>query len=122
LDDKQLSLDEVLTTLIDNSFDKKYNDAYLNEIQHQINTNVLKYVMNLAVNDESYFTTKAVANKAISQLLKTFLNLQDTSMQYAIMTKEFYEHPEKFQLEASPKIPDGSPIGMDMCNYYPKLD
>lgn len=122
LDDKQLSLDEVLTTLIDNSFDKKYNDAYLNEIQHQINANVLKYMMNLAVNDESYFMTKAVANKAISQLLKTFLNLQDTSMQYAIMIKEFYEHPEKFQLEASPKIPDGSPIGMDMCNYYPKLD
>lgn len=121
LDDKQLSLDEVLTTLIENSFDKKHDDAYLNEIQHQINTNVLKYVMNLAVNDESYFTTKAIANKAISQLLRTFLNLQDTSMQYAIMIKEFYEHPEKFQLEASPKIPDGSPIGMDMCNYYPKL-
>jgi hypothetical protein len=36
------------------------------------------------------------------------------------MIKEFYEHPEKFKLEVSPKIPDGSPIGSNICNYNPE--
>jgi len=76
--------------------------------------------MNLAVNDQSYFQTKAIANKQISQLLRRFLNLKATDVQYGIMIKEFYEHPEKFKLEVSPKIPDGSPIGSNICNYNPE--
>ena len=73
--------------------------------------------MNLATHDESYFKTKAIANKAISDLLRQSLNLEAINMQYGIMIKAFYEHPEKFKLESSPKIPDGSPIGSDICNY-----
>jgi hypothetical protein len=42
---------------------------------------------------------------------------QAMQMQYGVIIKEFYEHPEKFKLEAAPKIPDGSPIGSDSCNY-----
>ena len=120
LDSKQLSLEELLNSIIDNSFNKSYNDTYLGETQYQINSNVLKYLMNLAVNDQSYFQTKAIANKQISQLLRRFLNLKATDVQYGIMIKEFYEHPEKFKLEVSPKIPDGSPIGSNICNYNPE--
>lgn len=120
LDSKQLSLEELLNSIIENSFNKSYNDTYLGETQHQINSNVLKYLMNLAVNDQSYFQTKAIANKQISQLLRRFLNLKATDVQYGIMIKEFYEHPEKFKLEVSPKIPDGSPIGSNICNYNPE--
>lgn len=122
LDAKQLSLEESLNSIIENSFNKSYNDTYLDEIQHQINSNVLEYLMNLAVNDQSYFQTKAMANKKISELSRQFLNLESANMQYGMMIKEFYEHPEKFKLEASPKIPDGSPIGSDICNYIPILD
>ena len=120
LDSKQLSLEELLNSIIENSFNKSYNDTYLGETQYQINSNVLKYLMNLAVNDQSYFQTKAIANKQISQLLRRFLNLKATDVQYGIMIKEFYEHPEKFKLEVSPKIPDGSPIGSNICNYNPE--
>lgn len=120
LDSKQLSLEELLNSIIENSFNKSYNDTYLGETQHQINSNVLKYLMNLAVNDQSYFQTKAIANNQISQLLRRFLNLKATDVQYGIMIKEFYEHPEKFKLEVSPKIPDGSPIGSNICNYNPE--
>ena len=117
LDEHQLSLQDVIDELLKNSFEKKYTDSYLVEIQHQINANVLKYLMNLATNDESYFQTKAIANKTISHLARQFLNLETMNMQYGIMIKEFYEHPEKFKLESAPKIPDGSPIGTDICNY-----
>ena len=120
LDSKQLSLEELLNSIIENSFNKSYNDTYLGETQYQINSNVLKYLMNLAVNDQSYFQTKAIANNQISQLLRRFLNLKATDVQYGIMIKEFYEHPEKFKLEVSPKIPDGSPIGSNICNYNPE--
>ena len=54
--------------------------------------------------------------------LRRFLRLEAIDMQYSIVIKEFYEHPEKFKLEASPKIPDGSPIGSGVCNYNPILD
>jgi hypothetical protein len=117
LDENQLSLNEVINELIKNSFDKIYTDSYFAETQHHINTNVLKYLMNLAVNSQSYFQTKAIANKKISDLLRQFLNLDAVNMQYARMINEFYEHPEKFKIETSPKIPDGSPIGSDVCNY-----
>ena len=120
LDSKQLSLEELLNSIIENSFNKSYNDTYLGETQYQINSNVLKYLMNLAVNDQSYFHTKAIVNKKISKLARQFLNLEPANMQYGNMIKEFYEHPEKFKLEVSPKIPDGSPIGSNICNYNPE--
>ena len=37
--------------------------------------------------------------------------------QYGRLISEFREHPEKFKLEESPKIPDGSPIGSFSCDY-----
>lgn len=117
LDENQLSLQDVIDALLKASFEKTHTDSYLTEIQYQINVNVLKYLMNLATNDESYFQTKAIANKTISDLLRKFLNLEAMHMQYGVMIKEFYEHPEKFKLESSPKIPDGSPIGSNICNY-----
>jgi hypothetical protein len=117
LDDSQLSLQDVIDVVFDVSIYKTHEDAYLNEIQHQINVNVLKYLMNLASNDQSYFQTKAIANKAIFDISKKSLKMDAFSMQYGIMIKEYYEHPDKFKIEVSPKIPDGSPIGSDICNY-----
>ncbi|MDN3493049.1 zinc-dependent metalloprotease [Winogradskyella bathintestinalis] len=117
LDENQLSLETVLNQLLKNAFGKIYEDSYLSEIQQQINVNVLKYLMNLAVSDESYFQTKAIANKTIVDLSTKFLDLDALNMQYRLMIKEFYEHPEKFKIESSPQIPDGSPIGSGVCNY-----
>ena len=116
IDTNQLGLDEVLRVLIDNSFKKNGNDTYLNEVQHMINVNVLKYIMNLAVTDTAFFQVNAKANDAIISIVKS---LGDSSydMQYKRLIKQFNEDPEEFKLEKSPKIPDGSPIGSDICNY-----
>ena len=117
LDSNQLGLDEVLETLIKDSFKKQYNDAYLNEAQQMINTNVLKYIMNLAVNDNSFFQVKAKANSAIISIAKSIDILSPYGMEYMRLIKRFNDKPEAFKLESSPKIPDGSPIGTDSCNY-----
>ena len=50
---------------------------------------------------------------------KSFSVKDAMSIQYSLMIKKFFEHPEQFKIEVSPKIPDGSPIGMDICNYNP---
>lgn len=117
LNESQLSLEDVIDALIKNSFDVNHNDAYLNETQQQINVNVLKYLMNLAVNNQSYFQVKAIANKTIRDIAKKNIGFEAIQYQYNLMINEFYKHPEKFKIEASPKIPDGSPIGSDICNY-----
>jgi len=121
LDEGQLSLEDVINELFKHSFGKKQDDSYLSEIQQQINTNVLKYLMNLAVSDNSYFQVKAIANKKISSLLGNYLFDKKEGVpyasQYGTMIRDFTQRPEKFKLETSPKIPDGSPIGSDICSY-----
>ena len=122
LDENQLSLDHVFEVLLESSFGKQHKDAYLSEIQQQINVNVLKFLMNLAVNDASYFQVKAKANRIISTLSSDYIYRKKDGIpyasQYGLMIREFFEHPEKFKLENAPKIPDGSPIGSDSCNYF----
>ncbi|WP_299117077.1 zinc-dependent metalloprotease [uncultured Winogradskyella sp.] len=117
LDENQLGLNDVIDIVLKATFNVAQDDSYLQGIQHQVNVNVLKYLMNLVVSDESYFQTKAIANKAINDISKASLKMDAISMQYSIMIKEFYEHPDKFKLKASPRIPDGSPIGSGGCDY-----
>ena len=116
LDNNQLGLDEVLQILINESFKTSHKDPYLNEVQQMVNENVLKYIMNLAVNDNAYFQVNAIANKAIQTIFEGLDN-SVYSNQYKRLIKRFNEEPEEFKLESSPKIPDGSPIGSDLCNY-----
>ena len=73
--------------------------------------------MNLAINTESYFHTKAIANKRLLELSQKFVSKDAMSIQYGMMIKAYFKHPEQFQIEMSPKIPDGSPIGSSVCKY-----
>ncbi|TXE17288.1 zinc-dependent metalloprotease [Psychroserpens burtonensis] len=121
LDNKQLGFDDLLQHVLEASFGKRYNDVYKDEIQQLINERVLLHVMNLAVSDQSIFQVKAKANDAINSLSRDYLADKKKPSQYAaqfaMLIKEFREHPEKFKIENAPKIPDGSPIGSGFCNY-----
>lgn len=125
LNPDQLGLAEVIDSILEATFRTEMKNAYLKEVQAQINVNVLKHIMNLAVSEKSYFQVKAIANKALSDIV-TSLNSdifpEVYAMQYRLMIKEFFDSPEKFKVMPSPKIPDGSPIGSDLCNYNPNLD
>ncbi|WP_347926105.1 zinc-dependent metalloprotease [Pontimicrobium sp. SW4] len=117
LDSKQLGFDELLKTLIDNSFKKTHKDAYLSEVQQMINLNVLKYIMNLATSDQSFFQVKAIANKAVRDIAMMSFSTETYKMQYMLLIKQFGDNPNDFKLPSSPGIPDGSPIGSGICNY-----
>jgi hypothetical protein len=41
---------------------------------------------------------------------------------YIKMITEFYKDPKAYNLTKSMIIPDGSPIGMDSCNFNPTND
>ncbi|MBN4085119.1 zinc-dependent metalloprotease [Flavobacteriaceae bacterium AH-315-B10] len=116
LDNGQLSLDEVLQTIISESFMKNHNDNYLNEVQQMINVNVLKYIMNLAVSEKAYFQVNAIANQTLNKL-SGIIDNDVYNNHYKQLIERFKKNPEKFKLEISPKIPDGSPIGSDICSY-----
>jgi hypothetical protein len=116
LDANQLGLEDMLNTLINNTFKKKHNDAYLNEVQQMVNMNLLQQIMNLAVNDNAFMQVNAIANKAIQNIV---LSLDNSAygMQYIRLVKRFNEEPGEFKIQDAPGIPDGSPIGSDICNY-----
>ena len=117
LDSNQLSLDDMLQQVISSSFGKTSNDSYMNEVQQLINERVLIHLMNLAVNNKSLLQVKVKANNAINSLISGKRQSTPYSSHYEMMINEFKEHPEKFKILATPKIPDGSPIGSDLCNY-----
>ena len=118
LDADQLGLEDMLNTLITNTFKKTHKDAYLNEVQQMVNMNVLQQIMNLAINDNAIFQVNAIANKTIQNIASSTDN-SAYGMQYKKLIERFNEEPDKFKLDNAPGIPDGSPIGSDMCNYNP---
>ena len=120
IDGEQLGLEEVLNDLINNSFKIKYTDTYLNEVQQMINVEILKYLMNLAVDNDTFLQVKSEVNSAINKILKLLNDKKKPvkyANQYVITISDFRKNPEKFELEDAPKIPDGSPIGSDVCTY-----
>lgn len=114
LDVKQIGLQDVLGELINNTFKKSYKDAYLNEVQQNINFRVLYYIKNLAASKNVHPKVNAIANFKLQELKDRFL---DRNKPYALeivkRIEHFQKHPEHFKTIVSPKMPDGSPIGME---------
>lgn len=121
LDSNQLGLEDVIDDLLLETFEKNHSDSYKKNAQYQINDNVLKYLMHLAISDASYFQVKAIANEKINKLATRLSRSSSYGKvyidEYLRTIERFNEYPEKFILKKSPKIPDGSPIGSDICNH-----
>ena len=81
-----------------------------------VNMNLLQQIMNLAVNDNAFMQVNAIANKAI-QTIASSLDTSVYAMQYKRLIDNFNEEPGEFKIQDAPGIPDGSPIGSDICNY-----
>ena len=116
IDTGNIGLEEVLSELISNTINKKHKDAYLREAQTIINFRVLFYIMNLAGHTNVHPQVNAIAAQKLNELGVQFSKEASNSAIYAEMLKrikEFNEHPELFKVIPSPKIPDGSPIGMN---------
>ena len=115
IDGNNLGLEEVINELISATINKKNKDAYLSEAQTTIDFRVLFHIMNLAGHTEVHPQVNAIASQKLKELSFQFAKDSGSNAIHAEMIKrikEFNEHPELFKVIPSPKIPDGSPIGM----------
>ena len=110
-----VGLDEVLDKLIAATINKKQKDVYLSEAQTIINFRVLFHIMNLAGHTNVHPQVNAIASQKLNELNIQLIKDSGSNAISAEMVKRiktFREHPELFKVIPSPKIPDGSPIGM----------
>jgi hypothetical protein len=126
LDAIQLDFMEMSNEILDNTLYKSYSNACERELGHVINVNVLKHLMNLAQHQNSSPAVKAQCRYILYDIAKKVTIKKQSEAQkpyqfyYLEMIEQFKKYPEKFKIEASPKIPDGSPIGTDACYYSEK--
>jgi hypothetical protein len=119
LNNNQLGLDGVINTLIENSFKKSYKDTYYQELQNVVNNQVLNQLFYLAANENTYKQVNAIVNSKLNEIV-TLLKAKKTSNVQKIYDTEmiksienFKKNSSKFKKKNAPKIPDGSPIGME---------
>lgn len=115
LEPGNLGLSEVLDEVTSGTVGKIYKDAYLNEVQTNINFRVLFHLMNLAAHKEVHPQVNAIANEKLLKLKSTLLTSgkRDIAKEMIRRIDGFLEEPEEFKVIPVAEIPDGSPIGMD---------
>lgn len=122
-DKKQLSFLEVIEDVYKHTLYKTYTNSYEMEVNHIVSMNVLKHLMNLAQHKNVYPQVQAQAQYMLNELETTLRSKKYKKereiyrQQYLYQLTKFKEKPEDFKLSSSPKIPDGSPIGTDACQY-----
>lgn len=119
LDNKQLGLNEVINSIFDNSLKKDHRDSYHQELQNIINKQVLNHLFALAANHGNYSQINAIVNSNLTNITsflrakksKGTQKIYDTELVKSI--DDFKKNPSKYIKNKAPKIPDGSPIGME---------
>jgi hypothetical protein len=115
LESSNIGLEKVFNELVANTIFKSYKDVYLQEVQRNINYRVLFHLMNLAAHDAVHPQVNAIANAQLMALKAALMSKgkDANAMEMVRRINNFYAHPDKFEVIAAPKLPDGSPIGMD---------
>ncbi|WP_373017563.1 zinc-dependent metalloprotease [Muriicola sp.] len=118
VDEKQLGLKELLDQLINSTVKRSFKDPYLSEVQRTVNYRVLMHLMSLAAHKEVHPQVNALSGAALNQLRSWMVTSGDPDMREMVRRiDEFNKERDDFEVIASPKIPDGSPIGM-ACTQY----
>ena len=112
VDKNQLGAEELFKELIKTTFDKKYEDGYLQGLHEIVKKETLEAIFLLASDDSIYPQAKAIVDKTINEIaLKAAKKPTTTDMLYVKMITDYKKNPKDFKREKAPKIPDGSPIG-----------
>ncbi|MFD0861752.1 zinc-dependent metalloprotease [Sungkyunkwania multivorans] len=120
LDERQFGLQELVQEILEQTVRKKAIKGYHGEIQKVINWKVLHHLMQLASDNNSYPQVTEVILFEMMKL-KTFLGEKRIDPTAILMKKAvegFVGNPTGYKKkDEAPKIPDGSPIGSDACNF-----
>lgn len=119
MNEKQLDLDEVFDVLFEHSFKKTHKTDQDAELQQVINEQLLNSIFHLLVSEEIYPQVKAIGFKKLKELVTYLEGNKSKGAQgemdvYWVETiRKFIKDPSTKDTKVAPKIPDGSPIGMD---------
>ncbi len=130
LDNSNLSLDELYDVILNKTIFLKssniteFEDSYLDEIQHMVNTTFLKNVFKAINSSSSYSQVKSISNELVRKISSELSSkrrkdykLSKYYSHYLEMISNFHKDPKEYEIIDSLKIPDGSPIGTDNCSY-----
>ena len=119
LDKSQLGLEELIDIVILNTFKNDvYKNSYYQELQNVINGQLLNQLFALGANQSNYKQVTAIVNYKLDELSSWLRSRKAKGVQimynkeFLKSINEFKKDPSKFKKVRSPKIPDGSPIGM----------
>lgn len=115
LDKNQIGLADVLNTLVKSTLEESHKEPYLDEVQQTINFRVLNHILNLAAADAVHPQVNAISIEALKTIRTSLLNNGKSaiSAEMVRLIDSFLKNPSSFKVVPSPKIPDGSPIGMN---------
>jgi hypothetical protein len=119
LDPNQLDIKEIIETIASATLKKKSETGYLGEVQQTINISALKHIMALSGDDKLMPQVQALVNFEVMKL-KVILQERRIDPFAMLLVKEidtYLGNPSGYKAPDAPKIPDGSPIGTDMCSY-----
>jgi uncharacterized protein DUF4953/uncharacterized protein DUF5117 len=117
LQPNNLGLSDVLEAVIKGTINKQHKNDYISEVQQNINFRVLYHIMKLALHHKVHPQVNAIANAKLSALKSSLISRSDINSREMIRRIDrFVKSPDKFEIMQAPKIPDGSPIGMDCMN------
>lgn len=125
-DPSQPGFEFLLNKILKATWYQKPREGYQGEIQHAVNLSCLNHLMQLAVDNNASPQANALAYQAIFKL-KTKLESKNQTTErgtvanhkYALeLIYQFHKEPSDFKVKKAPKIPAGSPIGMDFsCGH-----
>ena len=115
LDKNQMGLDQLLSSIIDNTIFNEHKDSYIQSVQKAINYRVLDHLISLASTSDTNPEVNAVCHARLKTLRNqlTAKKLDSDNEEMVRRIDRYFKDPGKYESGMSPKIPDGSPIGMN---------
>jgi len=120
LDERQLSLDELLESLVDRTIHSiPSSKGYTEEVMHTVGFLVIDHMIRLSTGTETSPLVKARVNHQLS-VLNTWLENPETKGPDAIYKEAYIDQIKKGKvkhLDHLPGLPPGSPIGMECFGH-----
>ena len=117
MDNNQLGLEEIIDRTLESTIYRIHKDPYLNAVQTAVNYRILEHLIALAATRNLNPQATAICHNSLRKLRATLVQKADNdSREMVLRIDNYFAEPSKFKAELAPKIPDGSPIGME-CDY-----
>ena len=118
-DANQLSLKEMLDTLVDSHFKVKPRDRHQAQLNDLVKSTILKHLMYLGQQPDANPIVKALIVKQLVALDRWLAGQEEEGFSevYRMQIDRYFEAPADFQPPTPKRLPDGSPIGSYSCDF-----